>query len=122
MSFSDETLFTTSDILAREGEILKNVPFVNKHDLVKYIIEGRIIEKFSHIDDPISQIDDASVFREAAIFLNLALVLRENSSAKDDIFSIRAEFYLRQFEREMERAYNKLNFSEIDDDGVEMER
>jgi len=122
MSFSDETLFTTSDILAREGEILKNVPFVNKHDLVKYIIEGRITERFSHIDDPIAQIDDSSVFREAAILLNLALVLRENSSRKDDIFAVRAEFYLRQFEREMERAYNKLNFSEIDDDGVEMER
>lgn len=111
MSWNDEKLFATSELLAREGELLEGLPFVNRHEVAKHIIEQRIVKKFSHIDDPLSQIVDPKIFSEAAICLNIALVLRENSSRKDDIFSIRAEFYQRRFEEELMRVFSILRLT-----------
>ncbi len=122
MSFSDITLYTTSDILVREGEILENVPFINRHDVVKHIIEERIKSRFPDISDPVSEISDPSVFKDAGIFLNLALILRENSSRKDDIFAVRAEFYQRMFEKEILRAFDSLKFDTEKNEGVEIVR
>ena len=122
MFFSDTTLFTTSDITAREGEILENIPFINRHEVVKHIIEERIKARFPDIADPISEISDPSVFAEAGVCLNLALVLRENSSHKDDIFAVRAELYQRIFEKEILRAFDSLKFDTEENEGVELVR
>ena len=118
MPFSDTTLFTTSDILAREGEILKDVPFVNRHEIVKSLISDRIRARFPDIDDAEDYIENPEIFGECAICLNLALVLRENSTRKDDIYAIRAEFYQRRFEDEFIRAMNVIV---IDDSSVDFE-
>ncbi len=121
MSWDDALLFTTADLLAREGKLLENVEFPNRHAVVKEIVGERIKARFPHIDDPLSEIVDPSVFSEAALCLNLAIVLRENSTRKDDLFSVRAEFYQRRFEQELERAFSKVRFS-TEETGIEIVR
>lgn len=118
MPFSDITLFTTSDILAREGEILENVPFINRHEVVKSLITDRIRARFPDIDDAEEYIENPEIFSECAICLNLSLVLRENSTRKDDIYGVRAEFYQRRFEEEFLRAMNVIV---IDDSSGDVE-
>ena len=108
MSFSETTLFTTSDILARESKILENVPSINRHEIVKSLITDRIHARFPDIDDVEDHIENPEIFSECAICLNLALVLRENSTHKDDIYAVRAEFYQRKFEEEFLGAMNVI--------------
>ncbi|MCD6594240.1 hypothetical protein J7L68_01005 [bacterium] len=108
MSFADITLFTTSDILSREGEILENVPFVNRHEVVKSLITDRIHARFPDIDEPEDYIENPEIFCEPAICLNLSLVLRENSTHRDDIYAIRSEFYQRRFEEEIDKALTSI--------------
>ena len=121
MSWLDITLFATSDLHSREGELLDGLPFVNRHDVVKHIIEERIKARFNQIAEPLDEMMNPQVFAESAICLNLAMVLRENSARRDDIFAIRAEFYQRRFEEELERAFASIEFSETQS-GVELVR
>ncbi|RKZ34052.1 hypothetical protein DRQ33_02980 [bacterium] len=104
MGWMETTLFTTSDILSREGELLKDLPLIDRHDLVLEILGQKIEHRFSHLEQPEEKITNPEIFREAALNLNLAIVLRDNSSRKDDIYAVRAEFYQRRFEQEFQQA------------------
>jgi len=121
MSWDDFTLFLTSDLLAREGELLDDLPFINRHEVVKHIIGERIIARFNRISEPLVEIANPQLFAETALCLNLAMVLRENSTRRDDIFAVRAEFYQRRFEEELERAFAAVKFDEAES-GVELVR
>ena len=121
MLWENTIFFTTSDLLAREAELLDGVQFVNRHDIVKHIIEERIKSRLSHIVEPLDEISEPAVFKESALCLNLAIVLRENSTRKDDIFAVRAEFYQRRFEEEIERAFASIKL-ETEESGIEIVR
>ncbi len=121
MSWDDTILFLTSDIMSREGELLDNLSFVNRHEVVKHIIEERIKAKYPHIANPLDEIIDPVIFGESAICLNLSLVLRENSIRKEDTYAIRAEFYHRRYREEFARAIAAMEF-ENEDAGIEIIR
>ena len=121
MNWNDTLLFATTEILSREGELLNNISFINRHEVVKHLIEERIKNRFSHLESPLDEISNPTVFKEAAICLNISIILRENSYRRDDIFSIRSEFYQRRFEEEMERAFSILKIND-ENLGVELVR
>jgi len=121
MSLYDAVFFTPSDLFAREGALLEDLPIIDRHDLVIEILADKLSKRFPEIDDPAAKVKNPKIFREAAINLNLSLVLRENSSYPDDIYAVRAEFYHRRFLDELEQALEVVQF-EGEDVGVEFQR
>ena len=122
MSLYDAVFFTHSDLFAREGGLLADLPIIDHHDLVVETLAEKLAQRFPDIEDPAGSLKNPNVFREAAINLNLSLVFRENSSHPEDIYAVRAEFYWRRYLEEFEQAVEVAQFEGEEDVGVELQR
>ncbi len=109
MSWQEIVLYTPADLIALEGEIVGRIPDSYRHETIKSMLESRIQQRYSHLDDVISSIENSSIFKRAGILLNLCLVFRENSIRDNDIFQHKARLYEVKFEEELERALKILS-------------
>lgn len=110
MKWDNTTLFTIADLEALEGELLKKISFPNRHEVVKHILESHILSRFSHIENPLGKLLNPQIFSQAAIYLNLAIAMRENSLIPGDLFSKKSEYYDLLFRRELDRALESAKF------------
>ncbi len=108
MNWDEITLYSPDDLLTYDKELLMQIGDYYRHEEVKNIIAERITYRFSHLDDPLSLIDDVSLLKNSGVLLNLALVMRENSTRRGDIFYLKAIYYETKFERELQRALSVI--------------
>ena len=108
MNWDEITLYSPDNLLPYDKELLMQIGDYYRHEEVKNIIAERITYRFSHLDDPLSLIYDVSLLKNSGVLLNLALVMRENSTRRGDIFYLKAIYYETKFERELQRALSVI--------------
>jgi hypothetical protein len=118
VSWNTEILFTESELKMLEGELLDGLVGFCRHNFVKEQLLLKIKNRFPHISDVASKIDNAQAFKTAAMSLDLAIVLGENSLAEDDIFAHKSKLYRTEFETQFEESIMALK---LDDTTCEVE-